>query len=75
MVIQNSDNSNNNNTINETNFNKKKFWTYERFYEKGHRGGAKGISKKNKINIKSTKATNSKHSKAITKKKIIWLKI
>ena len=73
MVIQNSDNSNNNNTINETNFNKKKFWTYERFYEKGHRGGAKGISKKNKINMKSTKATNSKHSKAITKKKIFHL--
>ena len=47
MVIQNIDsintniNSNNTNTNNETNFNKRQFWTYERFYEKGHRGGGK----------------------------------
>lgn len=74
MVIQNS-NSNNNigNTINETNFNKKQFWTYERFYEKGHRGGAKGISKKSKTNKKATKNTKSKHSKSITKKKMFHL--
>ena len=77
MVIQNIDNSNTNsnssnssnssNTNNETNFNKRKFWTYERFYEKGHYGGAKEKTKKNKLTQKA------KESKAITKKKIFHL--
>ena len=85
MVIQNStSNSNGNgngngNNINEPNFNKKQFWTYERFYEKGHRGGSNkgGISKhKSKINkktIKSKHSKHSKHSKSTTKKKIFHL--
>ena len=79
MVIQNSNSNNSNNsnnignTINETNFNKKQFWTYERFYEKGHRGGGKGISKKGKKNMKATKTTKSKHSKSTTKKKMFHL--
>lgn len=42
MVIQNSNN--------ETNFNKRQFWTYRRFYEKTHRGGTKGKYRNNNDN-------------------------
>ena len=73
MVIQNSNNisstntNTNSNTINETNFNKKQFWTYERFYEKGHHGGGKGKTNKNKLTKKA------KNSKSTTKKKMFHL--